>query len=210
MKTATIHLTVAFGVVSAVAYAQGTNDPMTQLRACSTMEQTERLECLDKLSRNIAPPSRRTPEAGNWIVSETTSPVDYTPIVTATASHQGGPDGPSMQLSIRCRGGRTELVVTGSSISRSAEDFTISYRINDDQPVQVAAVAPSSGAGAAFKGDVARLLQSLPEEGGIAIRLSTRAGVAIDGYFLLSGLKMVRDKISTTCRWPQAISTPRN
>ena len=208
MKAPAIPLTVALGLASAVAHAQGPNDPMGQLRACSMLEQAERLECLDKLSRNIAPSPRQAPEAPNWIVSETTSPVDYTPIVTATTSPQG-PNGSSMQLSIRCRGGRTELVVTGSAISRS-EDFTISYRINDDQPVQFAAATPSFGQGAAFRGDVVRLLQSLPEEGGVAIHLSTRAGGALDGYFLLSGLKMVRDKVSMACRWPQTISTPRN
>jgi hypothetical protein len=178
------------------------------------MEQAERLECLDKLSRNIAPPPHQTPAhmpaTDNWIVSETTSPVDYTPIVTATASHQGAPDESSMQLSMRCRGGRTELVVTGSAISRRAEDFTILYRVNDDQPVQLPAAAPSFGAGAAFRGDVVRLLQSLPSEGGIAIRLSTKAGVAMDGHFSLSGLRMARDKVSAACRWPQTISTPRN
>lgn len=209
MKTPAIHLSVAFGVVSAVAHAQGTNDPMALLRACS-MEQAVRRECLDKLSRNIAPAPRQAPEADNWIISETTSPVDYTPIVSATTSSRRSADGSSMQLSIHCRGGRTELVVAGSAVSRSGEDYAISYRINDEQPVQLAAASPSFGAGAAFKGDVARLLQSLPEEGGIAIRLSTRAGVALDGYFLLGGLKTVRDKVAAACRWPQAISTPRN
>jgi hypothetical protein len=208
MKTAAVRLSVAFGLAGAAAYAQGTNDPMAQLRACSMLEQAERLECLDKLSRNIAPMPRQTPEAGNWIVSETTSPVDYKPVVSATASYRG-PDGSWMQLSIHCRGGRTELVAMGSAITRG-EDFTISYRVNDDQPVQLAAAPPSYGAGAAFRGDVVRLLQSLPEHGGIAIRLSTRAGVGLDGYFLLGGLKMVRDKVSAACRWPQAISTPRN
>jgi hypothetical protein len=210
MNTPTIHLSVVFGIASAVAHAQGTNDPVTQLRACSMMEQAERVECLDKLSRNISPPPRQAPEADNWVVSETTSPVDYTPIVTATTARRSGPDEPSMQLSIRCRGGRTELVVTGSAVTRSGEDYTISYRLNDDQPVQLAAVSPSFGAGAAFKGDVVRLLQSLPEEGRISIRLTARAGGALDGYFLLGGLKTARDKVSAACRWPQAISTPRN
>ena len=209
VKTAPIHLSVAFAIASATAHAQGTNDPVAQLRACSMMEQAERLDCLDKLSRDIAPSPRRAPAAGNWIVSETTSPVDYTPTVTATTSHQG-PDGSAMQLSIRCRGGRTELAVTGSAISRSGADFTISYRVNDDQAVQLAAARPSFGTGAAFTGDVVRLLQSLPEEGGITIHLSSRVGAAHDGYFFLSGLKMVRDKVSAACRWPQAISIPRN
>jgi hypothetical protein len=177
------------------------------------MEHAQRLECLDKLSRDIAPPPGQPPQADNgadnWIVSETTSPVDYTPIVAATASYRRGADGTSMQLAIHCRGGRTELVVTGPAVTRSGEDYAISYRINDEQPVQLAAASPSFGAGAAFRGDVVRLLQSLPEEGGITIRLLARAGAVLDGVFLLSGLKMVRDKVSTACRWPHAISRQR-
>jgi hypothetical protein len=209
MKTAPIHLSVAFAIASTTAQAQGTNDPVAQLRACAMMEQAERLECLDKLSRNIAPAAGAASAATNWIISETTSPVDYTPTVTASISHHGS-DGSSMQLSIHCRRGRTEMVVTGPAVSSGGEHFTIFYRVNDDQPVQLAAVRPSSGAGAAFTGDVVRLLQSLPEEGGITIRLSTRTGPALEGYFLLGGLKTARDRVSAACRWPQAISTPRN
>jgi hypothetical protein len=214
MKTPATCLAVAFAVASATAHAQGTNDPVTQLRACSVMQHAERLECLDKLSRDIAPALPQAPPADsgadNWIVSETTSPVDYAPIVTATASYRRGADGSPMQLSIHCRGARTELVVAGSAVTRSGEDYAISYRINDEQPVQLAAAPPSFGTGAAFRGDVVRLLQSLPDEGGIAIRLFTRAGAVLDGYFLLSGLKMVREKVSTACRWPHAVSRQRN
>jgi hypothetical protein len=210
MKTAAIPLSVAFEVASAVAFAQGASDPVAHLRACSLMEQTERLECLEKLSRSIAPPARPAPGGDNWIVSETTSPVDYTPIVTATTSSRGGSNGSSMQLSILCRGGRTELVVAGPAVSRSGADYAISYRINDGQPVQLAAGSPSFGTGAAFTGDVVRLLQSLPEEGDIAVRLSTRTGAAQDGHFLLGGLKMVREKVAGACKWPQAVARPRN
>ena len=210
MKTAAIPLSVAFGVASAVAFAQGGGDPVAHLRACSLMEQAERLECLEKLSRSIAPPARPAPGGDNWIVSETTSPVDYTPIVTATTSSRGGSNGSSMQLSIQCRGGRTELVVAGPAVSRSSADYAISYRINGGQPVQLAAGSPSFGTGAAFTGDVVRLLQSLPEEGDIAVILSTRTGAAQDGHFLLGGLKRVREKVAVACKWPQAVARPRN
>jgi hypothetical protein len=175
------------------------------------MERAERLECLEKLSRSIEPPARPAPGADNWIVSETTSPVDYTPIVTATTtSSRGGSNGSSLQLSIQCRGGRTELVIAGPALSRSSADYALSYRINDGQPVQLAAAAPSSGTGAAFTGDVVRLLQSLPEEGDIAVRLSTRTGAAQDGDFLLGGLKMVREKVAAACKWPHTVAKPRN
>jgi hypothetical protein len=210
MKTVAIPLFVAFEVGSAVAFAQGASDPVEHLRACSLMERQERLECLEKLSRSIVPPARPAPAGDNWIVSETTSPVDYRPIITATTSSHGGPNGSSMQLSIQCRGGRTELVVAGPAVSRSGADYAISYRINDGQPVQLAAGSPSSGTGAAFTGDVVRLLQSLPEEGDIAVRLSTRTGAAQEGHFLFGGLKMVREKVAVACKWPQAVARPRN
>jgi hypothetical protein len=211
MKTAAIALSVAFELVSRVAFAQtGATDPMTHLRACSLMERTARLECLEKLSRAIAPPpDRPLPADDNWIVSETTSPVNYSPIVAASTSSRGA-NGALMQLSIHCRGGRTELVVAGPAVSRSSEEYAISYRINDDQPVQLAASSPSFGTGAAFTGDVIHLLQSLPEEGGITIRLSTRTGVAQEGYFLLGGLKMVREKVAAACKWPHAVAKPRS
>ena len=209
MKTAAIPLSVAFNVAGGIVFAQGASDPVAQLRACALMERADRLECLERLSRNIAPPARPVPGGDNWVVSETTSPVDYAPMVAATTFSRGGSDGPSMQLSIHCRGGRTELVVAGPAV-RSGEDYAISYRVNDDQPVQLAAGSPSFGTGAAFTGDVVRLLQSLPEEGDIAVRLSTRTGAAQEGHFFLGGLKVVREKVAAACKWPRAVAKPAN
>lgn len=205
-----IPLSVAFEVASRIALAQGAADPMTQLRACSLMEHTERLECLEQLSRNIAPPVRSAPGGDNWIISETTSPVNYTPIVTATAYSRGSSDGSQMQLSVHCRGGRTDLVVSGPHVSGRGADYTISYRINDGQPVQLAAGSPSFGTGAAFPGDAVRLLQLLPEEGHMTVRISTRLGAAQEGHFSLGGLKTVREKLAAACKWPHAVATPRN
>jgi hypothetical protein len=204
-----ISLSVAFEVASGLAFAQGAADPMAGLRACSLMEREERLECLENLSRNIAP-ARPVPGADNWIVSETTSPVDYTPVVTATTFSRDGSNGSSMQLSIRCRAGRTELVVAGPAVSRSKEGYAISYRINDGAQVELPAAPSSSGTGVAFTGDVVRLLQALPEEGEVVIRLLTRTGAAQKGDFLLGGLKMVRERLAAPCKWPQAAAKSRN
>lgn len=210
MRTAAIPLFVAFELVSGIAFAQGTNDPLSQLRDCSQMERAERLKCLDRLSRIIAPPAPATPAVGNWTISETTSPVDYMPFVVAVTPSRGGTEGSAMQLSIYCRNGRTELVVAGPAISGRGGDYTMLYRVNGDQPVQAAAGAPSFGTGVAFKGDVVGLLQSLPEEGEVTVRLSPRTGVAREGSFSIGGLKMVREKLAAACRWPQAIAAPRN
>jgi len=147
---------------------------------------------------------------GNWIVTETTSPVDYTPVVVAVTRSRDSVESSAMELTISCRNGRTNLVLTGQTISGRGDDYAISYRINDDKPVQVGAASPSFGTGAAFQGDIVRLLRSFPDQGEIAIRLAPRIGSASEGYFSLSGLRSVRDKLAAACKWPQAITKPRS
>jgi hypothetical protein len=203
-----VFLAVAFNATIGVAFAQGVADPAAHLRACSLMEREARLKCLDKLSRDIAPADRAERTADNWVISETTSPVNYAPIVTATAFSRGGSDGSSTQLAISCRGGRTEMVVSGPAVSGA--DYTIFYSVNDSKPVQLPAGSPSYGAGAAFTGDVVRLLQSLPEEGHIAVRTFSRSNANLNGNFSLSGVKTVREKLAAACKWPYAVAKPHN
>ena len=159
-----------------------------------------------------APSASAAPEgaaADNWIVSETTSPLDYSPVAIATASSSGGPDGATLQLSIQCRGGRTDLVIAGPALTRRGEDYVVSYAVNDGQPVVVAAGTPASGTGVAIRGDVVRLLASLPDRGEISFRVTPRQGAALDGRYALAGLKIVRDRLAGPCKWPAVAGAPR-
>ena len=218
MKIAAICLAFAFALASAGALAQGTGDAMEKLRACSLLAPAERLECLDKLSRDIAPaPPAASPAPGvapaadNWIVSETTSPLDYTPVAIATALSSGGPDGAILQLSIQCRGGRTDLVITGPALTGRGEDSVVSYVVNNGQPVVVAAGTPASGSGVAVRGDVVSLLASLPDRGDIAFRVASRQqGATLEGRYALAGLKTLLARLAVPCKWPAAAGAPRN
>ena len=206
MKRSVILLLVALGGTGDIALAQ---DSMAQLHSCLQKEHAERLECLNKLTRPTAPQHRLTPDDG-WIVSQTTSPVDYSPIATAMTSSRSTTGESGMQLSIRCRGGRTELVLAGPGISRGGGDDAIYYRVNDNPAVQVAAALPAFGPGLAFAGDVVRLVQSLPDGGDLIVLLSPRNGPAHDGTFSLAGLDAARAKMAATCKWPRAIATPNH
>ncbi|MBR0843732.1 hypothetical protein JQ607_26350 [Bradyrhizobium liaoningense] len=210
MTRLAVPLVAAIVFVNGIALAQGTEDPMAQLRACSQMGREARLECLDKLSHAAAPASREASRADNWMISETTSPVDYSPIATATISPRVGSVERSMKLSIRCRGGRTELSLAGPGISGRGDDYAISYRVNDGQPVQVAGTVPAFGSGVAVAGDVVRLLQSLPDNADLAVRLSPRTGAAHDATFSLAGLDAMRARMAAICKWPLAIARPGN
>jgi hypothetical protein len=163
------------------------------------------------LAQGVSAPSDAGSATNNWVISETISPVDYTPIVVAVTPSRESKEDSGMQLTAYCRNGRTELVVAGPAISGRGDDYAVSYRINSDGPVQTAAGVPALGTGAAFKGDIVRLLQSLPEEGSMVIRFAPRTGAAREGQFSLSGLKSVRDKLARACKWPpQAVAKPRS
>src|SRR3954454_15312916 len=86
-------------------------DALDRLKACSQFEGGERLKCVDELLQEMSPEGAQ-PHGSNWIISETTSPVDYRPqitgLTTALASSQDAPS----SLAIQCRAERTELIIS--------------------------------------------------------------------------------------------------
>ncbi len=142
------------------------------------------------------------PTAGKWIVSETRSPIDYSPVAIATAASSTGPDG-VLQLSIQCRGGRSEMVIRSAPLMRRAEDHVVSYAINDAPPMTVTSGLSSSGSGLALKGDVAGFLMSLPAEGAIAFRVADRQGGTLEGRYDLAGIKALVARLAGPCKWPR-------
>jgi hypothetical protein len=57
---------------------------------------------------------------------------------------------------------------------------------------------------------VVALLQSLPGEGELVVRLFPLSGNGLEGIFSLDGLESLRTKIGATCRWPHAIAKPND
>ena len=101
-------------------------------------------------------------------------------------------------------------MITGPALTGRGEDSVVAYVVNDGQPVVVAVGTPASGAGVTIRGDVVRLLASLPDRGDIAFRVTPRQGAALDGRYDLAGLKIVRDQLAGPCKWPAVASAPRN
>ena len=217
-------------LASVGALAQGTDGARQKLDACMLPTYAERMACLDKLageaSTTTPPPlvgvpssvpgpatagpvlapltAARTqapaPAAGKWIISETRSPVDYSPVLIATASSGAGPAG-MLQLSIECRAGRTEMVIRSAPLMRRAADHVVSYSINDAPPVAV--TSGLSGGGIALKGDVAGFLKSLPADGVIAFRVAERQGGTLEGRYDLPGIKALAARMVGPCKWPR-------
>ncbi len=211
LLAACLALPVLVADAGALAQPNPKADPMDRLRGCSVLASAERIECLDKLSRDLAPaplakaataPAAEAPAAADdWVVSETTSPFDYTPIAVATVSASSGPEGVALQLSIQCRGGATDLVLATLPQALRSEGRAVSYRIDDGAPVPLASGAPAAGSGVAIKGDVVRLLASLPDHGTLSFRIAGPQGATLEGRYALAGLNATLKRLAGPCKW---------
>jgi hypothetical protein len=190
--------------LSHAACAQPGN-AIDRLKTCSQFEGMERLKCVDELLGEMAEkPNTASPQGQNWIISETTSPVDYRPQIAAlTTARAASQDAPS-SLAIYCRAHRTELIdsTTGSWKQIPDGQVKVMHRINDEPSVEQRWRALETGKSLAFPGDVVRFLRSMPDGGRILIKVHAGKGLPSETTFQLAGLDSVRRKIATACNWP--------
>jgi hypothetical protein len=144
------------------------------------------------------------PPDTNWVVSETTSPVDYSPLITAAIRSTSGEKDAPNTLTIRCRQLRTELLLRTEGTwraSRSSE-VQVDYQINDQSFVRLQWAASADGKTATYKDDAVGLLRSLPE--GARLKINVFDGPGHDATFQLTGLDAIRKKIAVACKWAPA------
>jgi hypothetical protein len=198
---------LAAAVLSSLSQAMcaQAGDAVDRLKACSQFEGMDRLKCVDEFLGEMTETPDSTPSQGpNWIISETTSPVDYRPQIAAlTTARAATQDAPS-SLAIHCRAQRTELIVstTGSWKQVPDGDVKVVHRINEEPSVEQRWRTVEAGKGLAFPGDVVRFLRSIPDGGRILVKVYAGKGLPSESTFQLAGLDAVRRKIATACNWP--------
>jgi hypothetical protein len=203
MKSVGALIAIVLSSLSQAVCAQ-TGDAVDRLKACSQFEGTERLNCIDKLLQEMA----ETPDPAqgpNWIISETTSPVDYRPQIAALTMARGSSQDAPSSLAIRCRSRRTELMIStaGSWKQATNAEVRVVYRINEEPSVEQRWRVADTGKSLAFPGDVVSLLRSLPDSGRILVRVYAGKAPPYENTFQLVGLDPVRRKIAAVCNWPQ-------
>jgi hypothetical protein len=146
------------------------------------------------------------PPGTNWVVSQTTSPVDYSPLITAAIRSTSSEKDASNTLTIRCRQLRTELLLRTEGtwrISRASE-VQVDYQINNQSSVRLRWAASADGKYATYKDDAVGLLRSLPDGARLKINLFDGPGPGHDATFQLTGLDAIRKKIAVACKWAPA------
>jgi hypothetical protein len=158
----------------------------------------------DVPGRDVVVPPK--PRDTNWLVSETTSPVDYSPLITAAIRVPHSVRHAPNTLAIRCRGGRTELLVRTEGTWRASRsgEVQVDYQINEQPLVKLPWTASADGKTAIYKDDALGLLQSLPEGAQLKINVVDGPGQSHEATFQLAGLDAVRGKIAAVCKWAPA------
>jgi hypothetical protein len=145
----------------------------------------------------------KPPREANWIVSETTSPVEYGPLITATIrSKSDARDGPNM-LAVRCRAQHTEVMVRtdGAWNGRRSDAFQVDYQINDQPIVREQWMLSADGKTAFYRGDPVGLLRSIPDGATLKVGVAHKGMVRREAMFQLNGLDAVRQKVGALCKW---------
>jgi hypothetical protein len=155
----------------------------------------------DMSAKPVGVPAK-PPAPPDWVVSETTSPVDFSPIITVTIRSKPSVRDASDILTVRCRGKRTELLVR-SEPGRAADagEVQVAYQINDQSPVRLAWTASADGKTVSYKEDAAGFLQSLPAGAKLKISLPDKSGPGHEATFQLIGWDVIREKLKTACKW---------
>jgi hypothetical protein len=126
-----------------VACIDPANDTVKRL-GCFQSVRAAQVECLENLSHE--PPTgtaQNQPADTAWVVSETTSPLDYSPLITAVIRSTSSVKDAPNTLAVRCRGLRTELLLRmeGTWPARASE-IQVDYQINDHPSLGYSGLCP--------------------------------------------------------------------
>jgi hypothetical protein len=212
-NTRTIQEQVAATTAAAEQVTAATPVPSPEQKANNTDRSGYAETLLRGDAEKTAAASPNEPPTGNaqnqpadtaWVVSETTSPVDYSPLITAVIHSTSSVKDAPNTLAVRCRGQRTELLLRTEGTWRAtrASEVQVDYQINDQPFVRLQWTVSADGTTASYKDDAVELLRSLPEGARLIISVFDRQGLGQKATFQLTGLDNVRKKIGLACKWP--------
>jgi hypothetical protein len=143
-----------------------------------------------------------------WIVSETSSPIDYSPLVSATIHPRQQVNSGLSGLTISCRAKRTELslrLMGDMNVPRFGE-ILIDSQIGDQRPVKQRWSWDAHGSILVYPDDPVALLQSIPETARLRLGVGDSKGARHMATYQLIGLDAIRKKVANACSWPPSSS----
>jgi len=194
-------ITVANAIVTP-ASAQSVLETLAGIKFCRTLKDDgQRLKCFDGLfaEKPSEQPSSKSPDVEvTWTVTESKSPIDDSPQVTAILAAIGS----DAQLVLRCKERDTDVMFGGPlTYLGSGQSIKVLVRIDDAKPIETMWL-PSTGGQAVFAPSAIQFIRALSDKGKLFVRAFGYGGKTVDGEFQLGNVSDVRQKIALACNWP--------
>jgi len=140
------------------------------------------------------------------VISETTSPVDYSPLVTAVLSSTSNMKNGPNTLTVRCRAQHTELSIRtdGAWGVPRGNGLLVDYQISGRSVVRQPWMLSPDGKTATYKNDSIELLQSIPDNATLKIAVTDKGNVRLAATFEPAGLAGLRQRVGAACKWSTA------
>jgi hypothetical protein len=151
-------------------------------------------------------PAAALPAAGGWLISETTSPRDFSPLFVAKlyAFPPIAADAPQT-LVLRCRNQRTEMSLGANGVWRASRAGDVEV-VMSSEPAEARPLRwrlAVDGRTAFMADDPVDLVRGLGG-GRMSIAVTDGAGRTSSATFDLAGIDVVRARLANACRWPNA------
>jgi hypothetical protein len=144
------------------------------------------------------------PSSSGWTVGETTSPVDFSPLLVAELRPvDPAPNGAPAALTLRCRSARTEISVLAQGTWRPsrAGDVDVALQMDGQETGHLRWLLSQDGRTASLPQDAAEIVRTW-RESRVSIAVTDGGGSGGASIFDLSGFETVRARLSAACHWP--------
>jgi hypothetical protein len=144
------------------------------------------------------------PSSSGWTVGETTSPVDFSPLLVAELRPVApAPNGAPAALTLRCRRARTEISVLAQGTWRPshAGDVDVALQMDGQETGHLRWLLSQDGRTASLPQDAAETVRAW-RESRVSIAVTDGGGSGGASIFDLSGFETVRARLAAACHWP--------
>jgi len=192
-------LTIACASVVLAAGAHAQED----IKLCRQIkDDADRLKCYDRLSSpNATDPQAETKPATDtaWEVKEEKSPIDDSPVVSASLRSSDG----KAYLLMRCKEHKTELAVSMTGLIKCGTGVRVIYRVDQGEATDTQWNSSSSCYLAVAPSPIA-FIRALADQGKVFFRVFDHYGAPHEALFNLGRVSSVRSRLGDACKWDDA------
>ena len=179
------------------------------LKLCRQIKDNgERLKCYDGIDASASNPAGTqadnkeggAKEAGAaWLITDEKSPLDDSPLVSAALASSDD----RSHLLLRCKDRRTEVAVSMTGFIKCGPDVRVTYRVNQEQPVE-AAWRPHPSCYLALSPAPIPFIRALADGGKVFVRMYDNHDAPYDASFNLGNFSKLRSRLAEACQWDAA------